>query len=432
MPARRSAPSAPPPDVKAVDFYGPDGRVVGARVTGVRPGSRLAGAGLLRGDVVSRAEGTTVVSARDLRERLGSGEPIAALGGPVRRQRRPRRDRGRAVRMPAARGRSDRDGAAPLRQPRFHLCFALQRARHYTRGDRGIALASSVGRDPQSLRVGGPARALLGPGPGEGAAMRKFGVGIFSCAVLVAVLAAVLSASPPGGLNLQGLSHPDYHVRAAAVDRLVQDCGRASSNCSTRSLASHHLLEKAGLVEAIRRVGLRRGRPLVDQPPAGVAGSCGSPGGRSAPGGPAPWRPTGTSAGWPRISREVAAVRVGGRRGSARRGRRCGRRCSGYQARDRRTGDGASRGAPDAVGTPAIGNENVAQVAADATRPWADRRVAIRALGGSPVPGGAAAARSHTFKEARVRSRPRNPSRSAGTQRWGRRSPRFWWTAGPR
>jgi membrane-associated protease RseP (regulator of RpoE activity) len=80
VPARRSAPSSSPPDVKAVDFFGPDGRVIGARVTGVRPGSRLAGAGLLRGDVVSRADGAIVASARDLRDRLAGGEAIAALG----------------------------------------------------------------------------------------------------------------------------------------------------------------------------------------------------------------------------------------------------------------------------------------------------------------------------------------------------------------
>ena len=80
MPARRSAPSSSPPDVKAVDFFGPDGRVIGARVTGVRPGSRLSGAGLRLGDVVVRAGVDAVASARDLRERLASGEPIAALG----------------------------------------------------------------------------------------------------------------------------------------------------------------------------------------------------------------------------------------------------------------------------------------------------------------------------------------------------------------
>ena len=80
VPARPPSPRAAPPDVKAVDFYGPDGRVVGARVTGVRPGSRLAGAGLQPGDLVTRVGEDAVASARDLRERLASGEAIAALG----------------------------------------------------------------------------------------------------------------------------------------------------------------------------------------------------------------------------------------------------------------------------------------------------------------------------------------------------------------
>ena len=63
-----------------MDFYGPDGRLLGARVTGVRPGAGSPGPDFRPGDLVTRVGEDAVASARDLRERLASGEAIAALG----------------------------------------------------------------------------------------------------------------------------------------------------------------------------------------------------------------------------------------------------------------------------------------------------------------------------------------------------------------
>ena len=60
-------------DVKLLPFYGPEGEVVGARVTGVRPGSWFQKMGVQPGDVVEGVDGDAVTSPSELRRRLGSG-----------------------------------------------------------------------------------------------------------------------------------------------------------------------------------------------------------------------------------------------------------------------------------------------------------------------------------------------------------------------
>ncbi|MFV1959442.1 MAG: hypothetical protein ACC662_08535 [Planctomycetota bacterium] len=82
-------------DLKCVPFFGSDGRVVGLRVTGVRPGSRFESLGLKRNDVVVRCGGAKVEGFVDLargvaessrvdltvRRKAGHGEREVGLRG---------------------------------------------------------------------------------------------------------------------------------------------------------------------------------------------------------------------------------------------------------------------------------------------------------------------------------------------------------------
>lgn len=61
-------------DVKVLPFFGPDGLVQGARVTGVRPGSDLARAGLRAGDVIVGIDDETASNTARCRHLLG-GDP---------------------------------------------------------------------------------------------------------------------------------------------------------------------------------------------------------------------------------------------------------------------------------------------------------------------------------------------------------------------
>jgi HEAT repeat protein len=233
--------------------------------------------------------------------------------------------------------------------------------------------------------------------------MRKFGVGIFSCAVLVAVLAAVLSASPPGGLNLQNLSHPDYHVRAAAVDRLVQDSGGRLFELLDTLAGESSLLEKAGLVEAIRKVGFG----AEDLSSISLLLESRDPAVRRAAVLLLAVHPMEAYRDLCRVAedpREVAAVRIAAVAALG---------AAGPQVRSTLLRLSSADSKPEAVRhealrslsrTPAIGNEDVAQVAADATRPWADRRVAIRALGDPQCPGTQLLVGLAASKEPRVRA----------------------------
>ena len=68
-----------PVDVKLVPFYGKDGNYVGGRVTGVRPGSRLALAGLRPGDVVLGVDDAWEESVDLLRAQLRDLEGARSL-----------------------------------------------------------------------------------------------------------------------------------------------------------------------------------------------------------------------------------------------------------------------------------------------------------------------------------------------------------------
>ncbi len=70
-------------DVKVLPFFGRDGQVAGARVTGVRPGSSFARAGLRAGDVIVGIEGEAWSSVDRCRARLSNenGAPSLRIRG---------------------------------------------------------------------------------------------------------------------------------------------------------------------------------------------------------------------------------------------------------------------------------------------------------------------------------------------------------------
>ena len=66
-------------DVKVLPFYASNGKVAGARVTGVRPGSALARAGLVAGDVIVCVDGEDVADAHHCRARLEDSDHALSL-----------------------------------------------------------------------------------------------------------------------------------------------------------------------------------------------------------------------------------------------------------------------------------------------------------------------------------------------------------------
>jgi HEAT repeat protein len=196
----------------------------------------------------------------------------------------------------------------------------------------------------------------------------------------------------------------DFKVREAATQRLVQDCGGRVEDLIAELAEDHTTLEQAGIAEAIRRVGfgaddivsislllesrdpaVRRAAVLLlaVQPMEAYRDLC-------------------------RVAedpREVASVRIAAVAALG---------AAGPQVRSTLLRLSSAGSKPEAVRheslrslsrTPAIGNEDVAQVAADATRSWADRRVAIRALGDPQCPGAQLLLSLLKSSEARVRSR---------------------------
>ena len=80
--AARLAATAPSPervDVKVLPFFGADGRVVGARVTGVRRGSAFARAGLCAGDVIVGVDDASLASVEGCRARLSRKGGVESL-----------------------------------------------------------------------------------------------------------------------------------------------------------------------------------------------------------------------------------------------------------------------------------------------------------------------------------------------------------------
>ena len=69
----------PQVEVKLVPFFGPRGELMGGRVTGVRPGSRLKVAGLEPGDVVVGVDGGFVSSVDHLRMQLRANENVREI-----------------------------------------------------------------------------------------------------------------------------------------------------------------------------------------------------------------------------------------------------------------------------------------------------------------------------------------------------------------
>ena len=233
--------------------------------------------------------------------------------------------------------------------------------------------------------------------------MRKVGMWAVVSVVPIVVLTAVLSASPPGGLNLQGLSDPDYHVRSAAVDRLVRESGGRVLHLLDALAGDTTVLQKSGLVEAVRQVGfgaedlssvsllLESRDPAVRRAGVELLGT----------------QPLEAYRDLCRVAadpREVAAVRAAA--AAALRG-------AGPEVRSTLLGITRDEGAPASVVcaairtlavTPPIGHENVAEVAASPLRPWTQREVAIRALADPQSQGTQLLIALTRSKEARVRA----------------------------
>jgi S1-C subfamily serine protease len=65
--------------VKVLPFYGADGALVGGRVTGVRPGSTLARAGLAPGDVIVAVDETRTATLGATGLRCCLQDDVAAI-----------------------------------------------------------------------------------------------------------------------------------------------------------------------------------------------------------------------------------------------------------------------------------------------------------------------------------------------------------------